>query len=42
MKMMLFTLEIIGEENNNYKIKVSNGTENSLVEFNPLKKELHL
>ncbi|MCI1579118.1 MAG: ribonuclease HI [Clostridium beijerinckii] len=41
MKMMLFTLEIIDEENNNYKIKVSNGTEDSLVEFNPLKKELN-
>ncbi|OPJ60834.1 ribonuclease H family protein [Clostridium chromiireducens] len=41
MKMMLFSMEIIDEENNNYKIKISNGIDNSFVEFNPLKKELH-
>lgn len=41
MKMMLFTMEIIDAENNNYKIKISNGSEYSLIEFDPLKKELH-
>lgn len=41
MKMMIFTMEIIDEKNNNYRIKISNDTEDTLVEFNPLKKELH-
>lgn len=41
MKMMIFTMEIIDEENNNYKIRISNDAESTLMEFNPLKKELH-
>lgn len=41
MEMMLFTMEIVGAENNNYKIKVSNDSEYSLIEFDPFKKELH-
>lgn len=41
MKMILFTMEIIDEENNNYKIKISNDLECSLIEFDPIKKELH-
>lgn len=40
MKMILFTMEILDVENDNYKIKISNDTEFSLIEFNPLKKEL--
>lgn len=41
MKMILFIMEIIDEQNNNYKIKISNNIEFSLIEFNPLKKELY-
>lgn len=40
MKMILFTMEIIDDDNNNYKIKISNDVECSLIEFAPLKKEL--
>jgi ribonuclease HI len=41
MKMMLFTMKIIDVENNNYKIKISNDSEYSLIKFDPFKKELH-
>lgn len=41
MKMILFIMTIINVEDNNYKIKISNDSESSLIEFNPLKKELH-
>lgn len=41
MKMILFTMEIIDASNNNYKIKINNDVEYSLIEFDPYKKELH-
>lgn len=41
MKMILFTMEIIDVENSKYKIKITNDTECSLIEFDPLKKELY-
>ncbi|EHJ00695.1 ribonuclease H [Clostridium sp. DL-VIII] len=41
MKMTLFTMKIIDAQNNNYKIKISNNKECSIIEFDPLKKELH-
>jgi ribonuclease HI len=41
MKMMLFTMEIIDVNNDDYKIKIRNDIEYSLIKFNPLKKELH-
>lgn len=40
MKMTLFTMKIIDAQNNNYKIKISNNKEYSIIEFDPLKKEL--
>lgn len=41
MKMILFTMKIIDADKNNYKIQISNDIETSLIEFDPLKKELH-
>lgn len=41
MKMILFTMEIIDAEDNNYKFKIGNDIEYSLIVFNPIKKELH-
>ncbi|WP_411683185.1 ribonuclease H [Clostridium thailandense] len=41
MKMLLFKMEIIDVLNNNYKIKISNDIEDTLIEFNPYKKELN-
>lgn len=41
MKMLLFTMEIIDVHNNMYKIKMGNEIESSLIEFDPIKKELH-
>lgn len=41
MKMLSFKMEIIEAKDNNYKIKISNDTEYTLIEFNPLKKELN-
>lgn len=41
MKMLLFKMEIIDALNNNYKIKISNDIEDTLIEFNPYKKKLN-
>lgn len=41
MKMLKFKMKIIDVTNNNYKIKISNTTEFSLIEFDPFKKELN-
>lgn len=41
MKMVPFIMEIIDVKNSNYKIKISNATEYSLIEFSPYKKELY-
>lgn len=40
MKMILFTMEIIDAKDDNYKIKISRDLESSVIEFNPIKKEL--
>lgn len=41
MNMKLFTMEIIDVNNDTYEIKINNCAESSIIEFDPLKKELH-
>ncbi|WP_243156184.1 hypothetical protein [Clostridium sp. C2-6-12] len=41
MTLKLFTMEIIDENNDTYKIKIDNYIESAFIEFNPLKKELN-
>lgn len=41
MRLLLFTMEIIDEINNSYKIKIANDKENSYIEFNPKTKKIY-